>query len=103
MNNCPHCRNLIPFKEFVFVSNFKNIICPNCKEELVPDKKTLSIIGGVSGFASALTIGLAVIVHILTQKYYLAEIIILTALLEISILFAAILITRNTLKLTLKN
>ncbi len=103
MNNCPNCGNTIPLKEFVFVSNFRNITCPDCREELLPDKKTLSVIGGISGCAAAITIGLSVIVHILTKKVFLMEIVIITGLLEVSILFASTLITRNTLKLTLKN
>jgi len=103
MNNCPNCRNTIPLKKFFFVSNFKNITCPSCGEELLPEKKTLSVIGGVSGFIAALTVGLAVIIHLLTNKVYFIEIVIITFLLEVSIFLAATLITRNTLKLTLKN
>ena len=103
MKNCPKCANSIPFKEFLFVSNFRNIQCPHCKEKLLPDKIALSVIGGISGFAAAATVGVALIVHLLTQKIFLAEIIIATIIFEISIIVAATIITRNTLKLTLKN
>jgi len=102
MNNCPNCGKKIPLKEFVFVSNFKNITCPSCGEELLPEKKTLSVIGGISGFAAALTVGLALIVYFLLNRTHLIEIVIITFLLEISIFLASALITRNILKLTLK-
>jgi hypothetical protein len=72
MNNCPRCMNKIPLRKYFFMSNLRNIRCPSCKTELLPNKMTLSIIGGISGFCGALTPGIASVIYYLTgQKYFI--------------------------------
>lgn len=102
MNSCPKCGNEIPLKKFFFVSNFRNIKCPSCNTELLSDKITLSVIGGISGFSAALTVGIASVIYYLTDKAYFTEILLITMFLEISIFLAAVLITKNVLKFTFK-
>lgn len=102
MNNCPKCMNKIPLKKYFFVSNFRNIRCPSCDVELISDKIALSVIGGISGFGAALTVGIASVIYYLTDKAYFTEILLITIFLEISIFLASVLITRNVLKFTFK-
>jgi len=102
MNKCPHCSNEIPLSKFVWVTNFNTIKCPHCKVNLYPDKKTLSIIGGISGFSTFITVVMAYTAYLSIHKYGV-EILILTTLLILSIFIATLLITRNTLSLTFKN
>lgn len=102
MKNCPKCSSEIPLRKFFFVSNFRNIKCPSCNTELLGDKTTLSVIGGISGFSAALGVGLSFVIYLLTNKAYLTEILLITIFLEISIFLASVLITKNVLKFTLK-
>ena len=102
MSNCPKCENKIPLRSFLFVSNYKDIKCPFCNAILSSDKKTLSVIGGISRFCAAITIGMAPVIYYLTDKAYFIEIFVATLLLEISIFIASGIVTRNILKLTSK-
>jgi hypothetical protein len=61
----------------------------------VPDKKVLSVIGGLGGMAAALTVGLASTVFYLLERSYGLEIILASVVLVAMIYLAAVFITRN--------
>ncbi len=77
------------------MSNFRVIRCSHCHTWLVPDKKVLSVIGGLGGMATALTVGLASTVFYLLERSYGLEIILASVVLVIMIYLATVIITRN--------
>ena len=46
---CPKCKNEIPLKKFIFLTNYNNIKCSSCFSELKANKKTNSILGAIGG------------------------------------------------------
>lgn len=103
MSKCPHCHNEIPLNKFLWVNNFSTLKCPHCHSELLPDKKMLSLIGGVSGATLAFTVILAMTTYLLTNKQFGSLIFWFTTVSVILMLIATLLITRNLTDLTLKN
>ena len=95
MHRCPNCNGKIPLKKYFLMNNYKVIQCPHCQAMLQPDRKALSLIGGISGFITALTVGLAFVVFYLLERNYGSEIIIIASVLVIMIYLATVLITRN--------
>jgi alkyl hydroperoxide reductase subunit AhpF len=85
------------------MSNFTIIQCPHCHARLVPNKKVLSLIGGLGGMAAALTVGLASIVFYFLERNYGFEIIIASIVLVIMIYLATVIITRNVVDFKIKN
>lgn len=95
MPRCPNCNGKLPFRKFFLMSNFSVIRCPHCHARLVPDKKVLSLIGGLGGMAAALTVGLASTVFYLLERSHGLEIILASVVLVILIYLATVFITRN--------
>lgn len=95
MPRCPNCNGKLPFRKFFLMSNFSVIRCPHCHARLVPDKKVLSLIGGLGGMAAALTVGLAATVFYLLERSHGLEIILASVVLVILIYLATVFITRN--------
>ncbi len=103
MHLCPNCNGKLPLRKFFLVNNFKSVRCPHCGARLVPDKKTNSLIGGIAGFSTALTVGLATVVYYLLGEMYGTLIVLITCLLVIMIYLASVLITRNVVDFKTKN
>jgi hypothetical protein len=49
MVNCPVCEIEIPFKKWIFLTNYNSIECPFCSSELAANKRTNSILGAIGG------------------------------------------------------
>jgi DNA-directed RNA polymerase subunit RPC12/RpoP len=57
MNLCPNCKQKIPPKNFLFLTNYSTITCKKCNSKLeVRNRIQNSIIGGLFGAASAASI-----------------------------------------------
>ena len=103
MHRCPNCKGKLPFRKFFLMSNFTVIQCPHCHAKLVPNKKVLSLIGGLGGMAAALTVGLAFVLYYLLERSYGSEVIIVSIVLVIMIYLATVIITRNVVDFKIKN
>ena len=85
------------------MSNFSVIRCSHCQVRLVPDRKMLSLIGGLGGMAAALTVGLAFMVFWLLERRYGLEIVISSAVLVFLIYLATVIIARNVVEFRIRN
>jgi len=95
MQHCPNCKSRLPFKKFFMLNNFSEVICPYCRARLRPDRKMLTLIGGISGASAALTVGLANAAYYLLGKEFGLEIIIGASVSVILIYLASVFMTRN--------
>ena len=95
MTRCPNCQARIPFKKFLWLNNYSKVRCRNCHVRLVPDRKVLSVIGGVGGFAAAVTVWLTAVLFRSAEEGYTVEFIGITFLLVALLYLALVFITRN--------
>ena len=95
MTRCPNCNSKIPFRKFLWLHNYSRIRCKNCHARLVPDRKVLSVIGGVGGLEAAVTVWLMAVLFRSTHEGYTVEFIGSTLLLVGLLYLAMVLITQN--------
>jgi len=95
MTRCPNCQAKIPFRKFLWLNNYSKVRCRNCHVRLVPDRKLLSVIGGVGGFAAAVTVWMMAVLFRSTGEGYTLEFIGWTLLLVALLYLALVFITRN--------
>jgi len=67
MPTCPKCRNKIPARKLLFLTNFNTIGCPACSTRLQANKKINSLIGGIGGGLGA---GIGILLFSFWMKTY---------------------------------
>ena len=95
MTHCPNCQAKIPFKKYLWLHNYSKVRCSHCQVRLVPDRKVLSLIGGIGGLTAAVTVWLMAVLCRSTHEGYTLQFLGSTLLLVGLLYMALVLITRN--------
>ena len=103
MTHCPNCQAKIPFKKYLWLHNYSKVRCSHCKVRLVPDRKVLSLIGGIGGLTAAVTVWLMAVLCRYADGGYTVEFIVSAFSLVALQYLALVLITRNVVDFRVKD